>query len=158
MGIKENANTSYAKYSNLVMLCGFDEGSPASSVAELIQLGSGTITGATWGTADPTYGEIITYGDALGDEVNFGDNANWDGDALTEITVYSLIRTSTNSATTNRSVAGKDGSGTPWYCMWVGATDDWHAQLTTSTQLYSDTITDGLLNESGNWNSVGFTW
>jgi hypothetical protein len=156
MGIKASANTSYAKYSNLTFLCGYDEGT--GNTTELIQTATGTVTGATWGTIDPTYGNFLTYGDAAGDECNFGDNANWDGDALTAMTVLALVKTSANNATSDRYIGAKDGSGTPWQARWLGANDDWHAQLTTSVSTYSDAITDGLLNESGNWNVVGFTW
>lgn len=159
MADKTALNTGYAYYANIVFACGFTDAS--GNFTELItDTQIGVVGGTTSRGTDGTHGEYISL-ESDDADVNFGDNAAWDG--TSQITVSVLAQ---NDATDipggtadSQYLFEKQGAGSDAFeCVWQNS-ENVYGRVNTSDATITDGLDDGTSGAvATNWNNIGVSY
>lgn len=151
-------NTGYEHYADIVFATGFVEGTGNyTEVVTNTQIG--VPSGEARGT-DGTYEEYVSTTLDSSDEVDWGDNAAWDG--LAAATVACLVRNNKTAiaSTGAEAVFAKEGAGNDSFRASWAQNENFAAVVYIGATGYTATLSGvlGTTVTATNWNLLGFTW
>lgn len=162
MADKTALNTGYTYYADIVFACGFTDAT--GNFTELVtDTQIGVVSGTTSRSSDGTHGEFVSL-ESDDSEVNFGDNANWDGFA--NFTCMGLAQNDATSipggAQDSQYLFAKTGSGQDAFSALWQNSENWAGLVDTGSDVFAS-ITDGLDDGTSgevatNWNLLGLTY